>query len=203
MSLTAIDTPVAPPTEQKKSLASKFWLKKSSSTPPQSIDAALPQKKSGPKMPTLFVPPILNHGHRNSKNAQLYKLSTINDSGIYMPPSPTEEKGGDQWSSDEGYFDFHLPSPDRLTVQHAANKDSEFNFYTPSMVAFAANQAKRMTWAGPATQPESDDDQSVCSTSSLPTEATTPVDASMVLDKKDNTFVPKFSQWEEATLVTA
>ncbi|KAI9279514.1 hypothetical protein BC943DRAFT_331724 [Umbelopsis sp. AD052] len=196
MSVTATLPPVVAP-EQKKS---KFWMKRS--TTPQSIDTETP-KKGGPKMPTLFVPPILNHGRRNKTAAQLYKLSTINDSGIYMPPSPTEEKG-DQWvSSDENYFDFHLPSPDRLTVQHAANKESQYNFYTPSMVAFDANKAKRMTWAGPATQSDTaseDDDQSICS---LPNEALTPVDISMVVDKKDSTFVPKFSQWEDATLVAA
>jgi len=199
MSVTASLPPVVAP-EQKKS---KFWLKRNTTTP--SIDTvSQTPKKGGPKMPTLFVPPILNHGRRSSKEAQLYKLSTINDSGIYMPPSPSEEKG-DQWvSNDEGYFDFHLPSPDRLTVQHAANKHSQYNFYTPSMVAFDANKAKRMTWAGPATQSDTtseDDDQSICS---LPTEATTPVDISMVVDKKDAaTFVPKFSQWEDATLVAA
>ncbi|KAH8551640.1 hypothetical protein BGW37DRAFT_491718 [Umbelopsis sp. PMI_123] len=197
MSVTDTTITIAP--EQKKS---KFWMKRSTTS--QSIDTAMPAtKKTGPKMPTLFVPPILNHGRRSSKIAQLYKLSTINDSGIYMPPSPTEDKI-DQWDNiGEGYFEFHPPSPDRLTVQHAANKNSQFNFYTPSMVAFHANQAKRMTWAGPATQSDTtseDDDQSICS---LPTEATTPVDASMVVDKKDSSFVPKFSQWEEATLVTA
>lgn len=198
MSVTAALPPAVAP-EQKKS---KFWLKRNTTT--QSIDTvSQTPKKGGPKMPTLFVPPILNHGRR-SKEAQLYKLSTINDSGIYMPPSPSEEKA-DQWvSNDEGYFDFHLPSPDRLTVQHAANKDSQYNFYTPSMVAFDANKAKRMTWAGPATQSDTtseDDDQSICS---LPTEAITPVDISMVIDKKDAaTFVPKFSQWEDATLVAA
>jgi hypothetical protein len=205
MSVTSISTaaPAAPAATAATApvpatFKSKFWSKRQPST----IDTALPSKKGGSKMPTLFVPPILNHGRKSSKNAQLYKLSTINDSGIYMPPSPTEEKNADQWNNDEGYFDFYLPSPDRLTVQHAANKDSEYNFYTPSMVAF---NNKRMTWAGPATTDmnSDDDQQSVCSTSSLPTEATTPVDASMVMEKKDTTFVPKFSQWEEATLVVA
>ncbi|CAM0141648.1 hypothetical protein VKS41_000755 [Umbelopsis sp. WA50703] len=204
MSVSVVETPVTP---QPKSFKTKFWPKRQSSTV-SSITAQTEEPvsaKKGAKLPTLFMPPILNHGRQSNKNLQLYKLSTINDSGIYMPPSPAEEES-DQWvNSDEGYFDFHLPSPDRLTVQHGANKNTAFNFYTPSMVAFDNNKSKRMTWAGPTSQqPQNDDDQSVCSTSSLPTEATTPVDASIVLDKKDTgAFVPKFGQWEEATLVAA
>lgn len=202
MSVAVVEAPVT--TTQSKSFKSKFWPKRQTSTVTEQTDDQPLSPKKGAKLPTLFMPPILAHGRSSNKNVQLYKLSTINDSGIYMPPSPAEEES-DQWvNNDEGYFDFHLPSPDRLTVQHGANKNSSFNFYTPSMVAFDNNKSKRMTWAGPSSHSQSDDDQSVCSTSSLPTEATTPVDASMVLEKKDtNAFVPKFGQWEEATLVAA
>jgi hypothetical protein len=58
--------------------------------------------------------------------AELIKLSTVNGSGIYLPPSPSDEN-----NRNEDYFthfktqdNFHIPRCDKLTHQR--------NFYTPS-----------------------------------------------------------------------
>ncbi|KAG2206574.1 hypothetical protein INT47_008591 [Mucor saturninus] len=56
----------------------------------------------------------------------LIKLSTVNVSGIYLPPSPSDESN----SPTRDYFDiphhFHVPSPDRLCAS------SSRQLYTPS-----------------------------------------------------------------------
>ena len=60
------------------------------------------------------------------QSAELIKLSTVNCSGIYLPPSPNDELNNNQ-----DYFDFsetketfQLPCDDKLTRKR--------QFYTPS-----------------------------------------------------------------------
>lgn len=60
---------------------------------------------------------------------QVYKLSTINDSGVYLPPSPCEDGKHDHWLDiDQETMAFRLPSPDRLTT-HSGEGHC---FHTPS-----------------------------------------------------------------------
>ncbi|KAI8139738.1 hypothetical protein BJV82DRAFT_492550, partial [Fennellomyces sp. T-0311] len=59
----------------------------------------------------------------------IFKLSTINDSGVYLPPSPCEDSKRDHWLDiDQDELVFRLPSPDRLTT----HSGEEHSFYTPS-----------------------------------------------------------------------
>ncbi|KAG0164346.1 hypothetical protein DFQ28_010437 [Apophysomyces sp. BC1034] len=60
---------------------------------------------------------------------QVYKLSTINDSGVYLPPSPCEDGKHDHWLDiDQETMAFRLPSHDRLTT-HSGEAHC---FHTPS-----------------------------------------------------------------------
>ncbi|KAF7731930.1 hypothetical protein EC973_007761 [Apophysomyces ossiformis] len=60
---------------------------------------------------------------------QVYKLSVINDSGIYLPPSPCEHIKHDHWLDiDQETMAFQLPSHDRLTT-HSGEAHC---FHTPS-----------------------------------------------------------------------
>lgn len=65
-----------------------------------------------------------------SGKTEVYKLSTIDDSGLYMPPSPTLEGKRDHWVeiAEEDMMDFHLPSSDCLTTFHG----EKHHFFTPS-----------------------------------------------------------------------
>ncbi|KAG2218402.1 hypothetical protein INT45_011590 [Circinella minor] len=59
----------------------------------------------------------------------IFKLSTINDSGFFLPPSPCEDSKRDHWLDiDQDELAFRMPSPDRLTT-HSSEKHC---FYTPS-----------------------------------------------------------------------
>ncbi|KAI7850453.1 hypothetical protein BDC45DRAFT_518342 [Circinella umbellata] len=59
----------------------------------------------------------------------IFKLSTINDSGFFLPPSPCEDSKRDHWLDiDQDELAFRMPSPDRLTT-HSGEKHC---FYTPS-----------------------------------------------------------------------
>ncbi|KAI9319220.1 hypothetical protein BX666DRAFT_1438777 [Dichotomocladium elegans] len=62
---------------------------------------------------------------RETAANNVFKMSTINDSGVYLPPSPCEDSKRDHWlEMDQDELIFRLPSPDRLTKDHC--------FYTPS-----------------------------------------------------------------------
>ena len=59
----------------------------------------------------------------------IFKLSTINDSGFFLPPSPCEDSKRDHWLDiDQDELAFRMPSPDRLTT-HSGEKHC---FFTPS-----------------------------------------------------------------------
>ncbi|ORY91844.1 hypothetical protein BCR43DRAFT_566176 [Syncephalastrum racemosum] len=56
---------------------------------------------------------------------EIYELSTINDSGVYLPPQAEPASKRDRWLEvHEDDLTFRLPSPDRLTKSHL--------FFTPS-----------------------------------------------------------------------
>jgi hypothetical protein len=65
-----------------------------------------------------------------SGKTEVYKLSTIDNSGLYMPPSPTLEGKRDHWIevAEEDMMDFHLPSSDCLTTFYG----EQHHFFTPS-----------------------------------------------------------------------
>lgn len=56
---------------------------------------------------------------------EIYELSTINDSGVYLPPKSEPASKHDRWLEvDEGDLVFRLPKPECLTKSHL--------FFTPS-----------------------------------------------------------------------
>lgn len=64
-----------------------------------------------------------------SGKTEVYKLSTIDDTGIYVPPSPTLQGKRDHWIDvNEDIMDFRLPSSECLTT-HVGEKH---DFFTPS-----------------------------------------------------------------------
>lgn len=65
-----------------------------------------------------------------SGKAEVYKLSTIDDAGLYMPPSPGLQGKRDHWIevNEDDMMDFHLPSSECLTT-HVGEKH---DFFTPS-----------------------------------------------------------------------
>lgn len=66
---------------------------------------------------------------RETAKGEVYKLSTINDLGVFMPPSPCEDSKRDHWLDiDQEELVFRLPSPDCLTT-HSGGAHS---FFTPS-----------------------------------------------------------------------
>ncbi|KAI9477698.1 hypothetical protein BDB00DRAFT_879404 [Zychaea mexicana] len=68
---------------------------------------------------------------RETAKGDIFKLSTINDSGFFLPPSPCEDSKRDHWLDiDQDELAFRLPSPDRLTT-HSGDKEQR-SFFTPS-----------------------------------------------------------------------
>ncbi|GAA5796226.1 hypothetical protein HPULCUR_001596 [Helicostylum pulchrum] len=64
-----------------------------------------------------------------TKKGEVYKLSTIDNTGIYMPPSPSLDGKRDHWIDiDEDLMDFKLPGSECLTT-HVGEKH---DFFTPS-----------------------------------------------------------------------
>lgn len=65
-----------------------------------------------------------------SGKAEVYKLSTINNTGLYMPPSPNLQGKRDHWIEvdEDDMMEFHLPSSECLTT-HVGEKH---DFFTPS-----------------------------------------------------------------------
>ncbi|KAK4510014.1 uncharacterized protein ATC70_006183 [Mucor velutinosus] len=65
-----------------------------------------------------------------SGKTEVYKLSTIDDTGAYMPPSPSITGKRDHWIevNEDDMMDFHLPDSACLTT-HVGEKH---DFYTPS-----------------------------------------------------------------------
>ncbi|KAJ8656208.1 hypothetical protein O0I10_008002 [Lichtheimia ornata] len=62
---------------------------------------------------------------RENSMSDVFKLSTINGSGEYLPPSPCEDSKRDHWLDvDQDELAFRLPSTDRLTKENC--------FFTPS-----------------------------------------------------------------------
>ncbi|KAI8144886.1 hypothetical protein BJV82DRAFT_606589 [Fennellomyces sp. T-0311] len=95
-------------------------------------------KKTLISMPTAFKPKSMDMHQssalRETAKAEIYKLSTINDSGVYLPPSPAQNGKRDHWIElDEEALAFRLPSPECLTTYGSKNKERP-TFYTPSAV---------------------------------------------------------------------
>ncbi|KAI9498336.1 hypothetical protein BDB00DRAFT_783968 [Zychaea mexicana] len=74
---------------------------------------------------------------QEAAKAEVYKLSTVNDSGVFLPPSPKLDSKRDHWVElDEEALAFRLPSPERLTTYGSNDKKQYPTFYTPSAVVF-------------------------------------------------------------------
>lgn len=81
------------------------------------------KKSSSPATP----PPVV--ALTESGKTEVYKLSTIDHDGLYMPPSPTLGGKRDHWIEvNEDIMDFRLPSSECLTT-HVGEKH---DFFTPS-----------------------------------------------------------------------
>lgn len=63
-----------------------------------------------------------------SDKKEVYKLSTVDASGIYMPPSPTLEGKRDHWIDVAEDMEFNLPHSECLTSHWTEKHD----FFTPS-----------------------------------------------------------------------
>ncbi|ORY93353.1 hypothetical protein BCR43DRAFT_496774 [Syncephalastrum racemosum] len=80
---------------------------------------------------------------KETKKGEIYKLSTINDSGVYLPPSPCEDSKRDHWIElDEDIMAFRLPSPECLTA-----KTQPHSFFTPSASLCRAPTSRTATSA--------------------------------------------------------
>ncbi|CAO3589840.1 unnamed protein product [Absidia cylindrospora] len=96
------------------------------------------------KMPTMKMPSpsMPSFGKKNDNTMALketgrnevYELSTVNDSGVYLPPVTTSLQANgkhDHWLGvDEDAFRFSLPSQDCLTT----GLGRPHSFYTPSSI---------------------------------------------------------------------
>jgi hypothetical protein len=72
----------------------------------------------------------VNVALKETAKGEIYKLSTVDDAGMYMPPSPNLQGKRDHWIDvNEDIMDFYLPSSECLTTPEQDNKRG---FYTPS-----------------------------------------------------------------------
>ncbi|KAI9008778.1 hypothetical protein CLU79DRAFT_776871 [Phycomyces nitens] len=100
-------------------------------------------ESAGQEKPKLiFAPSFLSNQHLSTPRSsfetlalkeaakdEIYELSTVNDSGLYLLPSPCEETKHDHWVGiDQEAMIFRLPSPDYLTTQSG----QKHCFFTPS-----------------------------------------------------------------------
>ncbi|KAG2223032.1 hypothetical protein INT45_008233 [Circinella minor] len=98
-------------------------------------------KKSFISMPTPFKSSTKSDRQqspalREAAKAEVYKLSIVNDSGIFLPPSPKLDSKRDNWiEMDEEAMSFRLPSPECLTT-YGNNDKTIPTFYTPSAMVF-------------------------------------------------------------------
>jgi hypothetical protein len=83
-------------------------------------------RKSNSSIPSLA--PIV--ALTESGKTEVYKLSTIDDAGAYIPPSPTLQGKRDHWidANEDDIMNFRLPSSECLTT-HVGEKH---DFFTPS-----------------------------------------------------------------------
>ncbi|OBZ84384.1 hypothetical protein A0J61_07569 [Choanephora cucurbitarum] len=65
-----------------------------------------------------------------SCQTEVYKLSTIDQTGLYMPPSPTLQGKKDHWIevNEDEIMSFRLPSSECLT----SHTNEKHDFFTPS-----------------------------------------------------------------------
>jgi hypothetical protein len=125
----------------------KFWSKSSTQSKqqepvaePTTISEEEVEEEQVPKVKTSYMPSFHFGSSNNIKKSsiqpaltesgktEVYKLSTIDDTGIYVPPSPTIQGKRDHWIEIEEEQDFFLPSSECLTTYVGEKHD----FYTPS-----------------------------------------------------------------------
>ncbi|KAF7722019.1 hypothetical protein EC973_003775 [Apophysomyces ossiformis] len=146
-SATVVNVPQQQESKYKSLLKPvRFW-QRNNKTGVEPLATSLDKEEQVPKKPTpgkLFIsspsfnfkkqPAVSteyqysNVALREASKEEVYKLSTIDDSGIYMPPSPDVKR--DHWLDlDEDIMAFRLPSSDCLTT-----KSGQHEFYTPSVI---------------------------------------------------------------------
>ncbi|GAN03586.1 hypothetical protein MAM1_0043d03041 [Mucor ambiguus] len=131
--------------QQKESsiddLINRDYMSQNGITQPETADRPLPmpqQAKSGYLSSFHFSRKSSNQSAASapvvalteSGKSEVYKLSTIDDTGVYMPPSPSITGKRDHWIevNEDDMMDFHLPDSACLTT-HVGEKH---HFYTPS-----------------------------------------------------------------------
>ncbi|KAI8379591.1 uncharacterized protein BYT42DRAFT_569314 [Radiomyces spectabilis] len=107
-------------------------------------------KRLSKHMPTIAL--------RESGKDEVFKLSTVNDSGVYLPPSPCEDSKRDHWLETEESETFVIPSPDCLTTHY---NHGQHEFFTPSVVRLTKTET------GSAASLEEDDIPSLLTDSSI------------------------------------
>lgn len=172
------------PTQERASYKSflkpgKFWQK---SNKVATTTTTSNEEKKHTKY-TIAMPPALTlAGHkventtalRETAKGQVYKLSTINDSGIYLPPSPTLDSKRDHWIElDERAHAFKLPGPECLTTRTDENGKKHCSFFTPSAIVSRKSSSYQSYISVP--QPISLDSPTYEDTPSLMTDSTTSV----------------------------
>lgn len=99
-------------------------------SPQQAKSGYLPSFHFGRKSSNQSTASALVVALTESGKTEVYKLSTIDGSGVYMPPSPSITGKRDHWIeiNEDDMMDFHLPDSACLTT-HVGEKH---DFYTPS-----------------------------------------------------------------------
>lgn len=182
-----MDTTEFPAQERASSYKSflkpgKFWQKSNKVATTTTAVTNNEEKKKHTKY-TIAMPPALTlAGHkverttalRETAKGQVYKLSTINDSGVYLPPSPTLDSKRDHWIElDEEALAFKLPGPECLTTRTEENGKKHCSFFTPSAIVSRKSSSYQSYISMP--RPISLDSPSDEDTPSLMTDSTTSV----------------------------
>ncbi|KAI7881437.1 hypothetical protein K492DRAFT_177043 [Lichtheimia hyalospora FSU 10163] len=83
------------------------------------VDASTPKSMMEEKARMTNKPKPMTLALRENSMSNVFKLSTINGSGEYLPPSPCEDSKRDHWLDvDQDELVFRLPSTDRLTKEN-------------------------------------------------------------------------------------
>ncbi|KAI8085133.1 uncharacterized protein BX664DRAFT_338597 [Halteromyces radiatus] len=139
---------ITPESKYKSMFKSSKILWKNNKTTPISLKEGEQSSSSSSssskllKIPTMKLPspsmPSFNKKDnpmmlRETGKNEVYELSTVNDSGVYLPPQQQHSIKHDHWL-DEVTFSFVLPSQDCLTTVSGC----PHSFYTPSSVMITA-----------------------------------------------------------------
>lgn len=123
---TMADAAAAAPARYKSLLSRPARLFQRSNKTAPLVDSTSPKPMMEEKVKMANKKPkSMTLALRENSMSDVFKLSTINGSGEYLPPSPCEDSKRDHWLDvDQDELAFRLPSTDRLTKENC--------FFTPS-----------------------------------------------------------------------